>query len=145
MNPRTPIATLLLLAALVISACGGDDSAPISASAPQAKSAAKDPEADAVIAAAKTVITDPAKTCSLLTPTALETFTGGTTGDAGQQKCQEQVDAGSLPTEANIVLLDVQGANASVGYTTDQVTGAMQLVKQDGGWLMNRITTIPAP
>lgn len=140
MNTQMLIRALIAVGlAFSVASCGGDKAAggdrlPVTGA-----------EAAKVKATANTVITDPSKSCALLTPKALAVYTEGVGGVDGIKQCQEQIEAGELPARATIVVLEVKGDNASVGYTTDLVTGAMQLVKVRGDWLMNRITTLSAP
>jgi hypothetical protein len=147
MTVRTLSLTLLAIAALALSACGGGDKKDTSTTAKSTggSGTVTGAEADAVKTSATTIITDAKRSCNLLTPHAIGVFTGGKSGIAGVKKCQKQIAAGTLPSSANIVVLKLDGTNASVGYTTESVTGAMQLVKIHGQWLMDAATTIPAP
>lgn len=145
MSIRT-LSITLLLTALALAACGSSSN---NKKSPKAQ--ASDPavvtgaNADAVKNAATTVITDAVRSCNLLTPKAISTFTDGGSGIKGVKKCKRQAAAGNFPATAKVVVLKLQGMNASVGYSTDAVTGAMQLVKIHGQWLMDSATTIPAP
>ena len=127
-GPLVCAATLSL--AVAASGCGGDDEK-------------GGPETEAITKAAKTVITDPEKSCDTLTANALSVFTGGATGSKAAKKCKKQVADDKLPKTAEITVLSTKGDGASVGYTTADVTGAMVLVKTDGKWLMDRVTTVP--
>ncbi len=134
---RTRISSLALpvLLAAFLTACGGDsDKLPVTSAA-----------AKSVKASAKAVITDPKKSCTLLTDAALSTFTGGSTGAAGVTKCKDQINKGDkLPASATVVVLSVTGSRATVGFTDALATGAMQMLNVDGTWKMDRVTTIPA-
>ena len=144
MTARTAFRTIpLLFTTLALAACGGgdDDNAD---SSDGDKLPVVGAEADAVKAAAFTVITDPAESCSLLTPNALSTFTGGVGGEKGIVKCEKQAADDKFPSEATIVVLRLEGTQASVGYSTSLATGAMHLVKSGEQWLADRITTLPA-
>ena len=139
------IAATGLLAALAVSGCGGGGGGHKTTSTATASPPPSSAEADAVKAAATAIITDPKRTCDLLTPRALSIYTGGVTGAAGLAKCRVTVARSQLPGRATVVVLSVKGLNASVGYVTKLVTGSMLLKKRGGQWLMSQVATVPAP
>lgn len=134
MNRRT-IMLALLVPTLALSACGGGDK--------KSGTGIDTPEAKAVETSARTVITDARRSCDLLTAAALKTFTGGVAGPKALAKCQQQVASGKLPPTANIIVMKLQEDRASIAYSTEDVTGAMNLLKINGKWLMDRVTTLP--
>jgi hypothetical protein len=119
-----------------LTACDGDDDSGAPSSGLRGK------EAKRVEDAARAVVVDPEKSCDLLTEKALAEYTG-LSGDRAKAQCEKQIRRTQLPKKARVVVLSLSRDTASAAFTTDRrVTGAMKLVKREGRWLMDGVTTI---
>lgn len=132
MSRLTSLLSILAIAAGALSGCGGD----------KEKKTAPNGEAKVVQQNARSVITDPGKTCKLLTDKALAVYAGDHGAKDPLGACIRQVNRGRLPKTADIDVFQVKGDVARVAYVTDSVTGVMIFVKQDGDWLMDGVSTV---